>query len=102
MKTKIVSALLIFVTISSVAQVRADGKWRHPENMKNICVDIEQNIVAMSKQIIDRNSAMYKGEVKSDQANYMEMTEASEKYLAKIEARWERLGCVNVLYAPKK
>ena len=90
------------VISNSSAQVRADGKWYFPDSVKNLCVNYEQNMVALYKGMIERNRDFVDPNSKSDKSNYTLLNESTTKALQEYEMSWDRLGCASIIYGAKK
>jgi hypothetical protein len=105
---KYILKMLLFVVISisaftnANAQMRADGKWYFPDSIKNLCLNYEQNIVAMFRGMIERNRDYLDPTSKNDKSNYVMLNESTTKAIQEYEMSWDRLGCVYIIYGVKK
>jgi hypothetical protein len=87
---------------SAQAQMKSDGKWHYPDNVKNLCVNYEQSIVSMYRTLIERNTEFSNENLKTDKSQYPALIEAIKKSISEYELSWERLGCTYIIYGAKK
>jgi hypothetical protein len=96
----VVGLLAISVPHTS-AQMRPDGKWHFPENIKNLCLNHEQNLVALFKGMIERNRDFLDPNSKNEKSNYSQLNEATQRAIVEHEISWQRLGCAMILYGAR-
>ena len=96
--TLLILALATFAE-NCFAEVRQDGIWYFPTSVKTICMDTEQSMVAVYKNLIETNRKMTDTTDKNtDKTNLLQIAESSKKYLIENEEKWMRLGCSSILY----
>ena len=96
------SLCLVTVVAKAHAQLKSDGKWHYPDNVKNLCINYEQSLVSVYKTLIERNTEFANENLKTDKSQYPALLESIKKSIADYEQSWERLGCTFILYGAKK
>jgi hypothetical protein len=102
MKNLILFLFVAFLVCGANAQMRSDGKWYFPTNVKDMCVNTEQNLIASYKSLIERNREWLDENLKTDKSGYPQLTESLKKAIVEYETSWDRLGCAGILYGTKK
>jgi hypothetical protein len=83
------------------AQVKESGQWQFPTNIRSFCLNLEQTYVSNYKAMVENNRQLSSQKTKEGVANVMALTETYKESMEDIEKKWERLGCVHILYPPK-
>ena len=102
MKKFFIFIALLTAFVNSFSQVRADGKWYFPDSVKNLCLNYEQNLVALYKGMIERNRDFVDPNSKNDKSNYTLLNESTTKAIQEYEISWDRLGCASIIYGARK
>jgi hypothetical protein len=104
-RRKVLRVFIVAVGVTPVAvlaQVQPNGEWVFPQDIRSLCVDIEQGMVATNRALIERNRE-WVGMTKSDpKLDYQQVTSALKSSLEEKERRWQRLGCVEIVYRDRK
>jgi hypothetical protein len=91
--------------VAAVSQVKSNGDWVFPEDIKSLCIDVEQQMVATNRALIERNRERFgitKPDPKLGKLDYEQVTSALKSSLEEQEHRWQRLGCVGIIYRDRK
>lgn len=83
------------------AQVDAKGQWQFPVNVRTYCQNIEQNLVAIYKSMIETNRKWLDQDYQGDKRQLMQVSDANKQTIKEYEDSWHKMGCVDILY-PKK
>ena len=102
MKKIFLYSLIALASFNANAQMRSDGKWHFPDNVRNLCINTEQSLVGVYKTLIERNREWTDENLKIDKSGYLQLTEMLKKTIIEYEYSWDRLGCAGILYGTKK
>jgi hypothetical protein len=94
-------AMLFLANTNAYAQM-IGGKWYFPDSVKTLCLNYEQNLVALYKGMIERNRDFIDPNSKNDKSNYAILNESTTKAIQEYEISWDRLGCAHIIYGAKK
>jgi hypothetical protein len=98
---RLVVCVFLAAPLTAFSQVDKSGQWKFPTNLRGFCLNLEQTYVSNYKAMVENNRQLSSQKTKEGVANVMALTETYKESMEDIEKKWERLGCVHILYPPK-
>jgi GH18 family chitinase len=95
--------LIVAIVCSQAhAQVDQKGVWQFPVSARTYCQNIEQNLVAEFKRLVETNRKWMDNTTQEDKRQYPQITEVMKQSIKDSEESWHRMDCTNLLYGSTK
>ena len=93
--------LLPLVVTQAMAITTFDGKYKAPNDAKDLCVEYEQSLVRTNRRMVETNGKAFATEDQQERQRLFAITKGHEDFIEKQEISWSRMNCASILY-PRK